>query len=324
MAGKNNGVADNAHANCAAANGHANGVAGGGRPAFPPATPSPTISLVRIDKTHKWWIIITAAIAAAAVLLHLFLGWNTPNGLSGGTRVGLWFGVAGSLLMLFVGSLSAHRRLAAVRWIPRRWLGRRQDWLRAHLWLGLLSVVLVLVHSNYRVGGPLTLALWVVLAITTLSGIVGAALQHALPRALTTTVPDEAPYEQIPHLCRRMREDADEAHACVTSLPPRAAKEFTAVYEQAREFLGEKYLPRSPFADPLGAETRFGRVRTVPGIDPALDALARLELLCRERRSLGEQERMHAWLHYWLLAHVPITLALLILGVAHAVLAVYW
>lgn len=279
---------------------------------------------MRIDRTHKWWIIVTVAIAVAVAILHYWLGRNIPGGLSGGSRVGLWIGVIAALMMLFVGSLSAHRRLAAIRWIPRRWLGRRQDWLRAHLWLGLLCVALAVVHSNYRIGGPLTLALWVVLGVTTVSGVIGAAIQHAMPRALTTSVPDEAPYEQIPHLCQRMREDADETVAQVTGLPPRATAELNAVYKQAREFLGDVYQPRSPFADPLGAETRFARVRTVPGIDPALDALARLELLCRERRHLGAQERLHAWMHYWLLAHVPITLALLVLGVAHVVLAVYW
>jgi len=33
------------------------------------------------------------------------------------------------------------------------------------------------------------------------------------------------------------------------------------------------------------------------------------------------QERLHRWLHGWLLVHIPISLALVILGVVHAVVA---
>ena len=44
----------------------------------------------------------------------------------------------------------------------------------------------------------------------------------------------------------------------------------------------------------------------------------------RERRRLAEQERLHGWLHGWLLLHIPLSAALLVLGVAHAVTALYY
>src|ERR1700722_5235400 len=117
-----------------------------------------------IDSTHTRWIIVTAGLAVGAVGLHWLLGRNTPGGLGGRTSVGLWYGIAGSALMLFAGALSAHRRLSAIRWLPiRRWIGPRQSWLRGHIWLGLLSAVVILCHSNYYLGGPLEIALWILL-----------------------------------------------------------------------------------------------------------------------------------------------------------------
>jgi hypothetical protein len=46
-----------------------------------------------------------------------------------------------------------------------------------------------------------------------------------------------------------------------------------------------------------------------------------LEDICDEVRQLVLQERLHRWLHGWLLVHIPISLALVILGVVHAIVA---
>lgn len=282
---------------------------------------------LRIDRTHRIWAFAFVLLSGAAVALHWWLGRETPGGLSGGTRVGLLFGIAGSLVMLFVGSLSLHRRLPV-----RRWLGRRQDWLRAHLWLGLLSVVLVLVHSNYRLGGPLTQALWAILAITTVSGIVGALMQHVIPRMISA-LPSEAPYEQIPQLCRRMREEADEAFAAIEGLSGitgETREKLRELHEDARSFLS---TGAGSLADPIQAGARFDEVAQLVGLPPegavkhpleqARATLRRAAVICEERRHLARQERLHRLLHLWLLVHVPITLALLVLGVAHAC-TVYW
>jgi hypothetical protein len=50
-------------------------------------------------------------------------------------------------------------------------------------------------------------------------------------------------------------------------------------------------------------------------------ALSDLEDICDEARQLTRQERLHHWLHGWLLVHIPISLALILLGGVHAVMA---
>jgi hypothetical protein len=49
--------------------------------------------------------------------------------------------------------------------------------------------------------------------------------------------------------------------------------------------------------------------------------LADLEDICDEARQLTRQERLHRWLHGWLLVHIPLSLALILLGAIHAVMA---
>jgi hypothetical protein len=50
-------------------------------------------------------------------------------------------------------------------------------------------------------------------------------------------------------------------------------------------------------------------------------ALDDLSDICDEARQLRRQERLHHWLHDWLLLHIPLSLALILLGAVHAVMA---
>jgi hypothetical protein len=71
------------------------------------------------------------------------------------------------------------------------------------------------------------------------------------------------------------------------------------------------------------AQSSFAALRTLlPGA--AHNALQDLQDICEEGRQLKRQERMHHWLHGWLLLHIPLSLALLLLGAVHAVMALRW
>jgi hypothetical protein len=54
------------------------------------------------------------------------------------------------------------------------------------------------------------------------------------------------------------------------------------------------------------------------------EQVTELQRLCDERRQLAEQERLHRLLHGWLLVHIPLSAVLLVLGVAHAVMSLYY
>jgi len=298
------------------------------------------VSIVLIDSTHKKWIVFTIAASAAGVGLYMTLDRLAPDGLTGGSTVGLWYGVVGSALMIFAGLLAAHRKVPAWSWI-----GPRKAWLKGHIWLGLLSGVLILCHSGFSWGGLLTQALWVVLVLTLLTGIIGLVLQQFLPRLMTTRIPAEAPYEQIPHLCRVMRREADAlVESLAGSLQPKAGpapaatatmmgtimglgahSQLQEFYEtHVRPFLGPAPRRSSPLANPMQAQALFAKLRTVPGLAGAEAQLQELAELCDQRRQLAEQERLQAWLHGWLYVHVPLSLALLALGAAHVVMALYY
>lgn len=60
------------------------------------------------------------------------------------------------------------------------------------------------------------------------------------------------------------------------------------------------------------------RQKSPVAIRPAID---QIEGLCRRRSELALQERLQFWLHAWLLVHLPLSIALVILLVSHVYLA---
>jgi hypothetical protein len=279
-----------------------------------------------IDARQKPWMAWTFALGAASVAAYAALSWRAGRPLTGGTTAGLWFGIAGSALMIYAGLLAAHRH------VPQWWpIGTRATWLKGHVWLGLLSGLLIVLHSGFRWGGPLERALWVVLIGVLATGVVGLALQNPLPRLLTRRIAAEAPPDQVPHLCAliRRRADALADEVCGPHDGPAPAvaerARVRAFYEAGvRPFLADRYPHRSPLHDARRAEAQFAEVRFL-GLDPtAVACLDELEALCNERRALAEQERLHRALHGWLLVHVPLSVLLLVLGLLHAIMSVYY
>ena len=290
-----------------------------------------------IDASHKPWIILTSVAAVLAVALYVWLDARTPGGLTGGSTAGLWYGIAGSSLMIYAGLLSALRKVPAWSWI-----GARKTWLKGHIWLGLLSVPLIGCHSGFGLGGLLERILWLILGLVVLSGLGGLALQQWLPRLMTLRVPAESLYEQIPYICGVMRREADSnvEKLCgplveggangkqVVGADPAgqaAAAEFKSFYvTQVRPFLSERYKRTALLASVVQAESAFARLRMFPLPQPILEAVTQLEQLCEERRQLAEQERLQHWLHGWLFLHVPLSAALLVAGVAHVIASLYY
>jgi hypothetical protein len=283
---------------------------------------------------HKRWIYFTASAAALAVGSWFWLDRRTPEGLTGGSVPGLWYALLGSLLMIFAGLLSAVRRFPRWRLPPRQW------WLKGHIWLGLLGGVLILCHSGFRFGGPLERVLYAALGLTLATGIFGLVLQQFLPHQLATQIPNEAPAEQIPYICEVMRRRADALVDKVARPAAEGSLRATTLYlsrhlntamqvfeffeRQARPFLGERYDRSSPLANPVKARATFDKLADLSGAGDLGDLVAQLRALCEERRLLGEQERLHNWLHGWLALHIPLSVLLLFLGVAHAVVALWY
>jgi hypothetical protein len=90
---------------------------------------------------------------------------------------------------------------------------------------------------------------------------------------------------------------------------------------EIRPYLGPDKVTDTRLSTPALAAALFRHLRTL--VPPALhETLQELEAICDERRQLAEQKRLHHWLHGWLLVHVPLSMALLLLALVHAVMSI--
>ena len=157
-----------------------------------------------IDRTHKPWIAGCTLVVASAASAYWAMSKQSMHGPTGGSVLGLIFGIGGSLLMIFAALLAVRKRLPTWR------VGSAQFWLRGHLWLGTLGFVLILFHAGFHWGGLLENLLWISFGLVVATGFAGVALQQVIPRLLTTRVPLETMVAQIPFLSQTMQFRADQ------------------------------------------------------------------------------------------------------------------
>ena len=147
-----------------------------------------------------------------ATLIYIPYSRSSAQGASGGSVLGLTYGSIGSAFMLFAGALGLRKKFPIWR------VGRAQAWMRGHLWLGTLGFPLILFHAGFHFGVGLTKALMWMFVVVFVSGIVGAVLQHYMPRFNTERIPMETIYEQIGRVRSQLVEEASRLvkDACAT------------------------------------------------------------------------------------------------------------
>lgn len=284
-----------------------------------------------LDQGHRRWLAVTVVLLAASSAAYWWYVRSSPDGPAGGSPPGMAFGIAGTALMLFAGLLSLRKK------VPGWPIGTARFWLKGHIWLGLLSVPLILFHAGFRWGGLLEQVLLLVFAAIIISGIFGLALQQYLPRLMRTELPSETMYNQADEVCRRLRLTADDAVAkvCGVFVGVGAAGEDGGGGEEPAVALGRFYRETvRPFLEPAGelrsalssevrAASVFAQVRNyLPGDLAA--TVVQLEQICAERRQLATQTQLRGWLHGWLFVHIPLSISLLVLTVIHIVMSLYY
>jgi hypothetical protein len=321
---------------------------------------------VLIDRRNLWklhgrWIAVTGAIALAAIGLVWVLTLRSGRWPGGGSAPGLILGSLAAVIILFELAIV----LKKTRWLrTARWALSAQTWMKAHIWFGLLTVPLVLLHSGGKLGGTLTIVLLAVFAVAIASGVWGLTVQNLLPKMLLEAAPAETIYSQIDSVGRQYAEEAQRlvSLACgdddrelvgasanavpeyiatggglpiagaarhvgpqIERRPHPASQQRTVVPSEAIQNAMtndiEPFLNRGMSAA-LGSRQRnqwyFDDLRQ--RVPRELRGLAgQLEELCERRRQLNVQRRLHFWLHNWLWLHLPLSVALVWLLVAHVI-----
>ena len=245
----------------------------------------------------------------------------------GGTPLGLVLGTISLGIFVFAALLGVRKKLP---FLP---VGNVQRWLRGHIWLTLLTIPLILLHSGFRLGGPMTTTLMVLYAIVMVSGIYGLILQHKLPTMMKESLPAEIVFEQIPNVRAQLCAAAEKLQR---SLKQQATSGSAVVaYRCFQEevlagFIEQRLLPylRADAAKNIARSRARSEMTIFRHLKLRVDEMYRARVdemrrWCDERRLTDTQVRMQHWLHGWLFVHVPLSFLLLLMTVWHAFVTLF-
>jgi hypothetical protein len=313
-----------------------------------------------LNRTHLPWLLFflvgtvgLAALFAArfhpewlpfAIALPSFLqDPGIPRNTVGGTRLGLLYGTLAFLIFIFAALLGARKKKPLWR------LGRVETWLKAHIWLTLLTIPLVGFHCGWHWGSSHTTWALILYIIVMGSGIFGLAMQQFMPVLMKERLPREVVFEQIPNIRKRILEGLAELRKDCTPPDPAAepakakapagraslqglaevpAEDLQSarlilefIDEDAETYLRARNGRGHHLEEQRESDSAFRILRL--GVTPRWgERVDDLQAWCDERRRMDIQTRLQYWLHGWLLIHVPFSLLLIVVTLWHAIVAV--
>ena len=154
------------------------------------------------SKLHLMFAIPTTVVTVALIAIYFLRSSAAGEWLGGGTGIGLVCGIAAGSVIVFEMLLWPRKLLRRLRLIPAKY------WLAAHIWFGIASLPLAIVHSGFHLGGWLPATFMVLFVLTILSGLYGLAVQNFLPKWMLRNLPAETIYSQIDYVSEQTVEDA--------------------------------------------------------------------------------------------------------------------
>ena len=261
-------------------------------------------------KRRRWrniCVFVFLSILVLAVHFVLTMSMYPTAWVSGWVLVGVILGLA---------SYNVRKKLT---FIP---LARSATWLQVHIYAGLLSLPLFLVHIDYRVpNGLLEVILASLYLCVFLSGVGGLLLTRVIPQRLTTRGM-EVIFERIPVYINQIRNEVESfvlesvSETDTTAVPKFYLNRLQPFFERPRHFwhhLLHSNRPRQALLTDIKALGRY--------LNKAeRERMTLIEERVRVKDDLDYHYSMQVILKFWLFIHVPLTYALLIFSAFHVLL----
>lgn len=242
-----------------------------------------------------------------------------------GVLAGTW------LTMRWLTGLVGLFGIAAVMTYPlrkqfyRRRAGALRYWMLAHVYVGALAGVVLMLHAGTRTGGLLTTSLYLVFDVVIASGLFGIAAYVVVPRILTSIEGEPLLIEDLTARRKELRQELDgivkQSEGWLREeIELRVVKKF-----QKFSFLTRQFMRREPLTALLANARRAYKER--------LTRLATAEertLLLRAVETAVTLRRLdaliygHKLLKLWIAPHVISTSVMLALLVVHVIQVVYF
>ena len=250
------------------------------------------------------WFWISAA-TALGLVLH-YLSYQSRTVAYGGSIEGLLYGVAGTGLIAALMYLGIRRRSYASS------TGTLQGWVSAHVYLGLLTLLVIPMHAGFRFGLDVHTLAFVLLVVVVFSGVVGLFLYRNIPGRLTKYEAGQQADKIDPEMARLL----SDMRALVkdkSDVLVQIYKEEVAAL-QHRDPKGWSLLLKGQGSDLLAARSAelAKKVSAIPPEDQATFQIISQLLLKKTQLEVNllRQMQLRNALQAWLYIHVPVSIAM--------------
>jgi len=259
-------------------------------------------------KRRRYALIFTLLIAAVLVVYL----WAYQQRLASNSFISGWI-LFGIMLVL-----TAYNLRKKVPFLP---LLRSATWLQIHLYLGLLTVVIFIMHVGMRIpNGNLETIITVLYIIVAGTGVLGLFLTRTFPKRLTVRG-EEVLFERMPIYRRNLNDRAEKlvldavTETNTTTLADYYKLRLAGFFAGFRNYwhhLFESKRPRHVFATEFNDLDRYlnDREREIAG------ELAEIVYI---KDDLDYQYVLQKTLKAWLYVHIAATYSLLIFVITHIV-----
>lgn len=259
-------------------------------------------------------------VVSAVLLTASYLFYSRAMFPHGGTFMGLLYGVMGTVLIGILMGLGVRKRRYGSG------LGTMQGWTSAHVYGGLLTLLLIPMHAGFRFGYDIHTLAFALLCIVAISGVVGVLLYQAVPARLTkyeTGLQADKIDQELNQLLAEMRNLAkDKSDAFVKvyldevaqTIGPRPSGWRLIFADTGRDLLAKR------------AEELAARAAAIP-LDEhqAFETLSRLLFQKSQlETNLILQMRLRNAMEAWLYVHVPISFAMVAAVFLHLLAVFYY
>lgn len=261
-------------------------------------------------------------IAAIAVLVSIvaYAVWPTIGAPNGGTWLGYILGTIGALLILWLMWFGVRKRKYAAGHT------KLEDWLSAHVYLGLALIIIATLHTGFQFGWNLHTLAYTLMMLVIASGAFGVFAYIRYPRLMTENRGGrtlQAMIGQMATLDAECRNVAMNLSDDISRAVIAAAENTRIGGSVARQLSGH-----DPNCATAAALVKLQQLAQQAPPDQATNARKLLTLMS-EKDSLVRRARrdvqLKALMDIWLYVHVPLSLALLAALSAHIVsVFFYW
>jgi hypothetical protein len=262
------------------------------------------------------WALVLVIVCAIAYGFHKPI--PAPNG---GTWLGYTLGTIGALLIVWLLWFGVRKRRYGGGKI------RLEDWLSAHVYLGIALIVVATLHTGFQFGWNVHTLAYTLMMIVIFSGMFGVYVYIRYPKIMTDNrrgMTLQAMMTQISELDTDARKAALRLGDEINKLVLDASENTRIGGSMMRQLSGR--APGCPaVAAPDRVRTLLGKAETTGAGRDAEQLIALLqrksELVQRARRDV----QIKAMMDIWLYIHVPLSVALIGALIAHIVsVFFYW